>query len=64
MSPDDVVPETRQAGTYVGAEGRLLAQAHLRDVEQQFRLSIAAKHQPRDQHGDDQTEEMPDETTR
>ena len=43
---------------------RVSAEAHLREIEQQLRLPVAAKHQPRDQNGDDQTEQMPDEAAR
>ena len=42
----------------------VLTQPHLREIEDQLRLPVAAKHQPRDQHRYDQTEQMPKETAR
>ena len=41
-----------------------LAQPHAGEIEQQFRLPIAAKYQPCDQHGDDQSKGVPNEATR
>ena len=52
-----VIPSTARDLLFV------LAQSHAGEIEQQFRLSIAAKHQPCDQHGDDQSERMPNNPT-
>ena len=41
-----------------------LAQPHACDVEQQFRLPITAKHEPRDDNDGDKSERMPNETAR